>query len=197
MALQGIVHMAQNAFQRFVKPGDSVVDATLGAGYDTLSLAKLVGKSGHVYGFDVQEEAIRRSRENIQKADPNGKSNLEKRITLFQQGHETMAETLPKAVHGQVKAVSFNLGYLPASESKVTTEAKTSLVAIETAMDLLHPKGLIAIAIYSGHPQGQEEQHLIKKWALEQDYYTWRIASYEFMNKTQNQETLLLMERAK
>ena len=35
-----------------------MVDGTLGNGHDTVFLAKLVGPNGHVYGFDIQEQAI-------------------------------------------------------------------------------------------------------------------------------------------
>lgn len=191
MSLQGIVHVAQQTMQRFIKPGDLVVDATVGAGYDTLFLAKAVGPTGHVYGFDVQAEALERASVTLTQA------GLTDRVTLFHAGHETMADRLPPETHGALKAVSFNLGFLPGSDSPVTTQADTSLAAIETAMALLHRRGVISIAIYGGHPQGQIEQQRLKTWAAAVPYDTFRIASYEFINKARNQETLLLMERAK
>ena len=48
---------------RVVLPGDTVVDATAGNGHDTVFLARLAGPSGQVHAFDVQEEAIRATRE--------------------------------------------------------------------------------------------------------------------------------------
>lgn len=191
MSLQGIVHLAQQTMQRFLKPGDIAVDATVGAGYDTLFLAKAVSPQGHVYGFDVQDEALGRAKATLTK------TNLMDRVTLFNAGHETMARHLPAETHGTIKAFSFNLGYLPASDSPVTTLADTSLAAIETAMELLHRRGVISIAIYSGHPQGQIEQQRLKAWAAAIPYDKFRIASYEFTNKARNQETLLLMEHAR
>ncbi|MBC7032591.1 SAM-dependent methyltransferase, partial [Salmonella enterica subsp. enterica serovar Enteritidis] len=41
-----------------VNPGDHVIDATVGNGHDTVYLAKLVGTTGHVDGFDIQSAAI-------------------------------------------------------------------------------------------------------------------------------------------
>ncbi len=191
MSLQGIVHVAQQTIKRFLTPGDMAIDATVGAGYDTLFLAKAVGPQGHVYGFDVQNEALTRAETTLTKGD------VRERVTLFNAGHETMADLIPEAAHGTIKAVSFNLGYLPASDSAITTLADTSLAAIEAAMGLLHRRGVISIAIYSGHPQGHIEQERIKAWATTVPYDEFRIASYEFVNKERNQETLLLMERAR
>jgi len=191
MSLQGIVHIAQQTIQRFLKPGDIAVDATVGAGYDTLFLTKTVGPKGHVYGFDIQDEALARATATLTKAD------LMDGVTLFNTGHETMADHLPPETHGSIKAFSFNLGFLPASASPVTTLADTSLAAIETAMELLHRRGIISIAIYGGHPQGQIEQQRLKAWAANVPFDEFRIASYEFTNKSRNQETLLLMERAR
>ena len=52
---------------RVVLPGDTVVDATAGNGHDTVFLARLAGPSGQVHAFDVQEEAIRATRERLEK----------------------------------------------------------------------------------------------------------------------------------
>ena len=45
---------AHHSWTQFVAPGDTVVDATCGNGYDTLYLASLVGPQGQVYAFDIQ-----------------------------------------------------------------------------------------------------------------------------------------------
>lgn len=42
----------------YIKPGDTVVDATCGTGQDTLALAQAVGEEGKVYAFDVQMKAL-------------------------------------------------------------------------------------------------------------------------------------------
>lgn len=41
-----------------VQPGDICIDATAGRGNDTLFLAKLVGETGHVTAFDIQQDAV-------------------------------------------------------------------------------------------------------------------------------------------
>ncbi len=47
--------LAADCLRRFLLPGDIAVDATMGNGHDTQMLCELVGESGHVYAFDVQE----------------------------------------------------------------------------------------------------------------------------------------------
>ena len=41
--------------EKLVKKGDIVVDATMGNGYDTLYLAKIIGEEGFLYSFDIQK----------------------------------------------------------------------------------------------------------------------------------------------
>ena len=59
--------LAADYMRRTVRPGDTVVDATMGNGKDTLFLAELVGETGHVFAFDVQQEAVARTRERLEE----------------------------------------------------------------------------------------------------------------------------------
>lgn len=54
--------------RQVVQPGDTVVDATLGNGHDTLMLCELVGETGRVIGFDIQPDAVERTRERLADA---------------------------------------------------------------------------------------------------------------------------------
>ena len=78
--------LAADYMTRAVRAGDTVVDATMGNGKDTLFLCGLVGESGYVYAFDVQAEAVARTRERVAEA------GYASRTTLLLAGHETMAE---------------------------------------------------------------------------------------------------------
>ena len=53
-----MVERVHEFLSEYLKPGDRAVDATAGNGWDTLKLCELVGDSGKVYAFDIQEEAI-------------------------------------------------------------------------------------------------------------------------------------------
>ena len=53
--------IAADVLRQVVQPGDTVVDATLGNGHDTLMLCELVGETGRVIGFDIQPDAVERT----------------------------------------------------------------------------------------------------------------------------------------
>ena len=125
--LRNARHLAADYMRRTIREGDTVVDATMGNGKDTLFLAELVGAAGRVHAFDVQPEAVERTRERVLEA------GYGERVSLHLAGHETMKEyVLPG-----VQAIMFNLGWLPGAEHAVTTLTKTTLEAVQAACELI------------------------------------------------------------
>ena len=61
------IDMARKIMALSIKNGDCVIDCTVGNGYDTLFLAKNVGLKGKVYGFDIQDTAIKSTKEKLIK----------------------------------------------------------------------------------------------------------------------------------
>ncbi len=119
------------------------VDATLGGGRDALFLASLLSEGGKVYGFDVQAEAVRRSRGLFEK---NGLSD---RCEFFNAGHENMSDLIPRALFGNVGCVFFNLGWLPGSDKSVATRPSTTVAAIRAAVELMDKsRGFLSVAAY-------------------------------------------------
>ena len=133
-----------------VKAGDRVIDATIGNGHDTIFLAELVGPSGHVDGFDIQNAAIKSTRQKLQ-------DHSAEHVTLHQHGHEKMGDR----VESSVQAVMFNLGYLPGGDKQITTQIRTSIAALQTATELLSTDGIVTLVVYTGHPGGQEEAEAV------------------------------------
>ena len=97
--------LARDTLLRAVQPEDTVVDATMGNGHDTLFLAEQVGPGGHVYAFDIQPEAVESTRKLLEE------HGLSDRVTLLCRSHADLAEAVPAGV----AAVVFNLGWLPGS----------------------------------------------------------------------------------
>jgi len=154
-----LVHQVHQALLALLGEGDLAIDATVGNGHDTLFLAQAVGASGSVYGFDIQEAALDTAWRRLQEA------GLAERVSLYHAGHEAMAVALPESVRGRVKAVMFNLGYLPGGDKARTTAIGTTLAALEQARELLAPGGVLSVLAYTGHPGGREEAEAVKRWA--------------------------------
>ena len=162
------VQQAHRAIAEVLQTGDIAIDATVGNGHDTLFLASQVGATGKVYGFDIQQQALDSAWQRLEQAGQTAQ------VSLYHAGHELMAMLLPESVAGRVQAVMFNLGYLPGGDKQRTTGASTTLAALQSALSLLAPGGVISLLAYTGHPGGREEAELVKGWAsaLARDYFS-------------------------
>ena len=164
--------------------GAVAVDATLGNGHDCARLCALVGETGHVYGFDVQEAAVERTRQRLLEA------GLLKRATLFCAGHERMAGLVPPGVD----AIVFNLGWLPGAQHAVTTRVDTTLAAVAQAVGLLAPGGVLTICIYPGHEEGARERGALLSWAAALPG-TLDVLHQHYMNQQNSPPELLVVRR--
>ena len=168
-----LTRLAQERVAAVVRPGDLVVDATVGNGHDTLFLARLVGPDGKVVGFDVQPRALLATRERLHAA------GQESPVTLVAAGHERMADHLDVSRHGLLQAAMFNLGYLPGSDKTVTTGAGNTIKALETAWRALAPGGLLSVLCYRGHPGGLHEYEAVRTWAAQLPAATAQVETVE------------------
>ena len=138
-----------------LKEGDVAVDFTMGNGNDTLFLSKAVGKEGRVFAFDIQEEALVSTRAYLEE---NG---APENYTLICDSHHKVMDYVKEPI----KAGMFNLGYLPRSGKKaVTTLRETTMPAVEAAIDLLLPDGVLIVAIYPGHEEGALEGEMLREY---------------------------------
>lgn len=155
-----VTSLAGEFIKSVIKPGDIVVDATAGTGQDTLLLAECTGASGCVYAFDIQEEALKIIQDKLVI------KGVESFVTLIHQGHETMKEVLKSkgVMNNTVKAIVFNLGYLPGGDHSVATSGTTTLMALEGALKLLAPQGIITVCLYPGHSEGLRESEEVLNW---------------------------------
>ena len=130
------LQMAHAFLAEVVSKEDTVVDATMGNGHDTLFLAQLARQ---VYAFDIQEQAVEKTRQRLAEA---GLDNVQ----LILVGHETLDQYTD-----HFKAAIFNLGYLPSADKSVITRPDTTLEALEKVCRGLEKGGRAAIMIYYGH----------------------------------------------
>jgi tRNA A58 N-methylase Trm61 len=185
--LPQIIHFADSLAERAIKPGDTVIDATMGNGHDTVKLAQWVGPEGLVHAFDIQPQALQNTQERLQE------HGLFERCKLHLRGHQFMAE----AVTETVSAVIFNLGYLPGQDKLITTEVTTTLLAIEQSLVLLKESGVLLIVVYPGHEQGRIEQEALDQWIKQVDTRLYRSLRYQFENTAAPAPYVLAVEKLK
>ncbi|KXJ39735.1 MAG: hypothetical protein AXA67_11775 [Methylothermaceae bacteria B42] len=149
---------------------DCAIDATAGNGYDTLFLAKLTAPNGRVFAADIQPNALQSAQQRLEMEKNTAP------IEWILAGHETMAQWLPRQWHGKVKAIMFNLGYLPGGDKRIITQPETTRSALAQSCQVLASGGRITIIAYTGHPGGEEEAEQIGSWlnALNTRQFHWQ-----------------------
>ena len=174
------LEMAHDFLAQVITKDDTVVDATMGNGHDTLFLAKLAKQ---VYAFDIQEQALEKTNQRLQAA---GLTNVQ----LILQGHETVDQFV-----SELKAAIFNLGYLPSAEKSIITRPHTTIEALEKLCHMLVRGGRIAIMIYYGHEGGDLEKDAVLNYVsqLPQQEYTATI--YRTLNQVNNPPFLVMIEK--
>lgn len=135
--------------------GDVAVDFTMGNGNDTLFLSRTVGACGRVYAFDIQEQALISTRAHLTA------EGAPENYTLICASHHLVKDYVKEPI----KAGVFNLGYLPRSGKKsVTTMRETTFPAVQAALELLAPDGVLIVAIYPGHEEGALEGEMLREY---------------------------------
>jgi len=155
---KSLTQLAHNVIRRVVRPGDTVIDATAGNGNDTRMLATLVGNFGCTIAIDIQQSAIEITSDRLAKAGLTADLRLADHASELTKLHTSGL---------RVKAVMFNLGYLPGSDKQFTTAANSTRVAIQVASQMLLPGGAITIIAYRGHVGGPEEAAIVEQWIAE------------------------------
>ena len=194
-----------------MKPGDIVIDATCGGGHDSLQLAGL--DPGHLYAFDVQPEAIAKTRALLTEAGmlPSEHISCEllpheempeyfRALGMLPQIEPSSEDSTPAGENigssaGFAAAVVFNLGYLPGGDKKLTTRTETTLAAVRGAMQLLKKDGLLCITMYSGHAEGAREKKALLAFAEGLDSHIWHVSYINMLNQKKSPPEILLISR--
>ena len=144
--------LAQEIIRSVLREGDAVIDGTVGNGFDTVFLAEAVGAHGRVIGFDVQQDAIKSTR---QRLAAKSITNVDLRL----ESHRNIC----RFEANRYSAVMFNLGYLPKGDHSVITQPDSSEAAIEAAIRVLTPSGILTVLSYRGHDGGPQEFEAVRR----------------------------------
>ena len=156
-----------------LKEGETAVDFTMGNGGDTAFLSKTVGASGKVYAFDIQEDALTSTRAHLEEV------GAPQNYTLICASHHRVKEFVDQPI----KAGMFNLGYLPRSGRKhITTMRETTLPAVQAAVSLLAPDGILLVAVYPGHEEGKLEGEMLREYFSTLDRREISVSCFRIVN---------------
>lgn len=139
-----------------------IVDATCGNGHDTLYLAEHSLGAAHIYGFDLQPQAIINTNNRV--------ANFSDKVTLQQISHDSGIQN----IDDEIDLIVFNLGYLPGSNHGCMTSESTTLHALSIGLEKLSSQGFISVVAYPGTDEGQREYESVLTWmqSLDQKKYT-------------------------
>lgn len=147
-----------------------LVDATCGAGNDTLFMASCLNNKGRIIAYDIQEIAISTTKARIEKS---GFSNIFYKL----ESHEYITE-IPDLI-------IYNFGYLPNGDKSITTKAETSLKSVSKMINLINqnPEFLIILVLYPGHNDGLVEAQEIDTLCLNLPGSDYLVCKYQNYNR--------------
>ena len=87
------------------------------------------------------------------------------------------------AVAETVDCVVFNFGRLPGGDPSIFTRSDTSVAALEAALRLLKPGGVIAIALYYGGANGYGERDAVMTWLETLDDRKFSVLRCDWANR--------------
>ena len=112
-----VLTIAQGAWLKALETAKVIVDATSGAGKDTLFLAQHKRPEAHIYAFDVQPTAMIQTKKTTE--------DYKEHITYILDSHENINQMIKE----KLDLVVFNLGYLPGGEHAVSGHEQAHQVA--------------------------------------------------------------------
>lgn len=180
-----ITTVVHRIIEEAVQEGSIVLDGTVGNGNDALYLAHRVGKTGKVYGFDIQEKAIESTKKKLMK------EKVAERVELILDTHTKIQEYVKE----ELNLAIFNLGYLPNSDKKIITKAESTIDAILQSLDLLKNGGILAITSYYGHEGGREEKDAVEEVVKKLDSKRYNVAKVNFLNRPNNPPIIYMIEK--
>lgn len=168
------VGLAHQFIAAHVHAGDRCIDATAGRGRDTLFLCRLVGETGHVLAMDIQPEAIAATGALL------AEHGCDRQARLVQDCHSRIAAYAPPE---SVQAVMFNFGWLPGGDHTLFSQPETSVAAVEAALTLLCPGGVMSLCLYHGRNNGTAERDALLQLLAGMDDRRYTVIRADFANR--------------
>lgn len=172
-----ITEWCHSVLDAFAEKEGFYIDATMGRGGDTLFLCGLAGEAGKVLAFDVQSEAVEATAKVLKE------NRVRERAELILEGHQHMDRY---AQPESADVICFNFGYLPGSDHTIATRPDTSVAAVEKALDILKPGGILSLCIYSGGDTGFAEKEALLEFLRKLSSRQYTVIMNAYWNRGNN-----------
>lgn len=182
-----VVSAAHHLLIQKIKHSQRILDATAGNGNDTLFLAEHSPATAEIYAFDIQQHALDVTKQKLQE------QGLLKKVRLILASHDQVNQY----VEEPIDIVMFNLGYLPGGDHALTTDAKTTISALEKTMALLNINGIISITAYRGHQAGCIEHQQLANLLMNLPMRNFTVSCYSMVNHLETSPVLYLIEKVR
>ena len=147
------------------------IDATCGMGNDSLFMASLLNNNGKLICYDIQDIAINTTRNLLE-------SNDFFNVVYHLQSHENFNEN-------EANLIIYNLGYLPTTDKKITTNVESTINSIKNAIKITSSKEdyLIIIVVYPGHAEGKIESDTVDDFVYNLPSKNFLVSKYMNYNR--------------
>lgn len=172
-----ISDLSHYIIKSFISNKEIAIDATLGNGYDSDFLSENFKK---VYSFDIQEEACDKYKEK----------NI-KNVEVINDSHHLFENYIKE----NVDCIMYNLGFLPGGNKEITTMHTTSLLSIESGLNILNSGGIMSICIYRGHNEGKIEETCILEYLKGLPKNKFGVMTHAYLNRQENSPLLVVIEK--
>ncbi|MGM8365146.1 class I SAM-dependent methyltransferase [Virgibacillus sp. W0181] len=186
--LKGVIQYSHYLLETAINKGEIAIDGTCGNGNDTLQLAEIVGKKGHIYGFDIQSQAIQNTQTLIKK---HGWDN----VTYIHDSHANVVDYLVENHITSVGGAIFNLGFLPKGDKSIVTKGDSTIAAIDGILAYLKTNGIIVLVVYHGHEGGKHEKECVLKHVVSLDQKRYNVLQYRFINQKNNPPFIIAIQK--
>ncbi|SDG00881.1 Putative rRNA methylase [Selenomonas sp. WCT3] len=183
--VSNVINLMHQAILPAVRQADVIVDATAGNGGDTLFLAQNMKASCQLYAFDIQPEAIARTKERTR--------DFAAQICYLQRSHEE----IDRHVDRSIDVAMFNLGYLPGADHEAVTNHESTLKAVKCVLAKLRIQGICAIMVYPGHPEGRIEADYLAGFFQKLPARDYTVGCYRLWNHRPEAPYGFILERTR
>ena len=135
-----------------------------------------------LYAFDIQKLSQERCQKLISQRE-NFKFILDDH------------KNIEKYIGEKIDLFIYNLGFLPKGDKSITTNYKSVIKSLESALNLLNKKGLILITFYPGHEAGKNEALYVCDFLKNLDQKNFQLIKYDFFNQINNPPFLISIRK--